>query len=228
MISNVGSNYSSAIMYQSQAKAKAVAEELISQADTDENGTISKTEFAALYQDNESVDSDSIDSLFTEMDSDGDGSVSTTEVTETVGNLLQQLEQQFMLSSTPPPPPPPQEQESAEDLLSSGDSDGDGNLSIAEFSDALQVTGGSDEVNMLAEMFELADTNEDGVVSQEELSIAMEANQPPSFDEENSEITTESSTVEETENIMSLADVLLERFQNSIQNETENYLSLTA
>lgn len=86
--------------------------------------------------------------LFSTMDSDGDGLVTSSEI-------LAYIQTMFTERPSPPPPPPP----SAEDMISALDADGDGGLSLEE-------SGASQE------QFDAADTNQDGIVSQAELEAA--------------------------------------------------------
>jgi hypothetical protein len=68
--------------------------------------------------------------LLTSLDSDGDGSISTTELGDNVQALFDQLRSQLMGTGSGAPPPPP-------------DSNGDGSLSEDEFAAAIQSGPGT-------------------------------------------------------------------------------------
>ena len=85
--------------------------------------------------------------LFSTMDSDSDGLVTSSEI-------LAYIQTMFTERPGPPPPPP-----TAEELITALDADGDGGLSLEE-------SGASQE------QFDAADTNQDGIVSQAELEAA--------------------------------------------------------
>jgi Ca2+-binding EF-hand superfamily protein len=72
--------------------------------------------------------------LLTSLDSDGDGSITSTELGDNVQALFDQLRTQLMGTGFGAPPPPPDPAE----LFSSFDSNGDGSLSEDEFAAAIQ------------------------------------------------------------------------------------------
>jgi Ca2+-binding EF-hand superfamily protein len=77
--------------------------------------------------------------LLTSLDSDGDGSISTTELGDNVQALFDQLRSQLMGTGSGAPPPPPDPAE----LFSGLDSNGDGSLSEDEFAAAIQSGPGT-------------------------------------------------------------------------------------
>ncbi|MBL4899161.1 MAG: EF-hand domain-containing protein [Colwellia sp.] len=220
MINNISSGgYSSMIMQSMQNRmppnAEQMAEDLLSAADTDSNGSISKTEFSAMFSSEESADSSTISGLFTEMDADGDGSVSVSEASDAISNLLQQLQEQRMTSAGMPPPPPPGG--NPEDLMSSADTDEDGSLTIDEFTSALKRSDNEDE-SILAQMFAETDTNGDGIVTQEELTTAMENKQ----NEHSQTASTATSKNSSSEKVSMLVNSLLQQYQLNTQSITSN------
>lgn len=181
MISSVGSSYSAAMMSAQRPRmepdSSKITEDLLAAADTDEDGAISETEFTSLLESNSDADSETISNLFAEMDSDGDGSATSAEIDAAVSSLIQQMQQQGAEGNRPPPPPgaqPPPPPPNAEEVISNGDTDGDGSLNLEEFTEAL---AGNDS-SRLAEMFAEADTDSDGQVSEEELQTAMDNHAP--------------------------------------------------
>ncbi|MGL1959302.1 MAG: EF-hand domain-containing protein [Colwellia sp.] len=221
MINSVSSGgfYPAITQAQSPPNAGQMAEDLLSAADTDNDGSISKAEFNTLVESQNSDSSESISGLFSQMDADGDESVSLDEATEAISSLLQQLQEQRMANQgAMPPPPPPPGGGSAEELLSSADTDEDGGLNIDEFTAALKRSDDEDD-SILAKMFDETDTDGDGIVSQEELQTAMENKQ-------NSQ--TQSSTNTDS-NVSMLVNSLLQQYQQNAANSTnDTTLSIVA
>ena len=226
MISNVSSGGYSPMMQgmhnRMPPNPEQMAEDLLSSADTDSNGAISKKEFTALFSSEETSDSSDINGLFSDLDADGDEAVSLDEATNAVSNLLQQLQEQRMSSDMPPPPPPPpQSSELAEELMSYADTDQDGSLTMDEFSAALQSSENGDE-ETLARIFDETDTDGDGIVTQEELLSAMESKQST-----NAQSSVNSSTAED--NASMVANSLLQQYQQNAMNVASNAsVSITA
>lgn len=75
-------------------------------------------------------------------------------------------------NSAPPPPPEGDTSEASADFISALDSDGDGSLSETEF-----AAGGSGDSSESTEIFDALDTNEDGVVTQDEIEADMKSKQ---------------------------------------------------
>lgn len=215
---SIGGGVSSMMPGMSQNRAgpglSKMAEELLSQADTDNNGAISESEFNALFDGNESADTESLEGLFAQMDSSGDGELGSDETSEALNNLHQQFREIGMM----PPPPPP----SAEELISSGDVDGDNVLDFSEFSSALQSPDGNDDSSILEAMFSEADTNGDGKVTQEELQSAMDSHRP---DAPPAETSADSAN---SKQISRMVEALLEAYQAGTNNEENSLLSALA
>lgn len=164
-------------------------ERLFSKADTDGNGSIDKTELAALMEStsgsNGSSSSVSADELFSQMDGDGDGQITQQEATDAASKLLEDLQSQFMqsgmgaMAGMPPPPPPPEGgsgETDEEDMFSSIDTDGDGNISKAELSAFFEsAPAGNGQAPSVDDIFSRDDSDGDSLISKDEFMAAMEA-----------------------------------------------------
>ncbi len=124
----------------------------------------------------------SLEDLFSSIDSDGDGSVSKTELKSFADSLSSQMQSALLGAQEsdgaqgafgPPPPPPgapPSESKSAADMMSEMDTDGDGTVSAAElkaFGEAHGPKSGKG-AQMAEEAFASADTDGDGKLSSTE------------------------------------------------------------
>lgn len=127
-------------------------------------------------------DAEHAEKVFSAMDTDGDGSVTETEKTafddqmEAQRSAMQFLAQQFGSEQSgsserpagPPPggPPPPGGADSLpsnEDIFAATDSDDDGSITLAEFSDSDGADALSDD--QLSELFSAIDGDGDGEIS---------------------------------------------------------------
>lgn len=142
--------------------------------------------------------------LLTELDTDGDGKVSSSEVDSALSSaqqsgdngkagVLVSLSQNFSgldsdaddsldldeLAAMAPPPPPPG-QTSVEDLFASLDSDSDGEISSDELTSALSSSSTSSD--QASELLSSLDSDDDGSVSESELAAAMMPPPPPPSD----------------------------------------------
>lgn len=215
--SGVSSMMPNASFQRPEMNSEAMAEELVAAADSDGDGAISEAEFSAFHENR--GDSSEIQSLFEQMDESGDGTLSSSEISET----LQQLEQQFREmnmsqnegSQKPmgPPPGPPDVSE----LFSSSDTDGSDTLSFEEFSQSIQSPDGQDNTQRLEEMFAQADSNEDGELTQEELEAAMKENAPPPPQNTDSE-----------EQVSSLIQSILDSYLQTSEQENNLLTDVTA
>lgn len=224
MIDGIGTSGYSASMMSGMRQRMApdpdkISDELLAKADTDNDGIISKSEFSSLFETDESSDSESIDGLFSQMDSDGDGSVTSEEASIAISDLLiQQMQQQGMGNTMPPPPPPP---ESAEDLISSGDTDEDGSLNLAEFTEALTRSGDNDDSSRINSLFQDADADGDGKVTQDELQAAIDNHHSKQTEEDD-------DTISSSDQISNLVQAMLQQYQTNINEETSSILELQA
>lgn len=172
MIGNVGSSVWSTLSQTQSAQrppTKPDAESMFATLDADGDGEVTSTELSAVFG---SEDSDSVTALMSSMDSDESGSISQSELSDSIESVLSQLREQASAQGMPPPPPP------AEEEFAAMDADGDGSISVDELSSAFaaraEATG---ETGPSAEDF-LArfDSDGDGALSEAELA---EAHQPP-------------------------------------------------
>ncbi|MBL8653336.1 MAG: EF-hand domain-containing protein [Alphaproteobacteria bacterium] len=124
----------------------------------------------------------SLEDLFSSIDSDGDGSVSKTELKSFADSLSSQMQSALLGAQEsdgaqgafgPPPPPPgapPSESKSAADMMSEMDTDGDGTVSAAELKAFGEAHGpkSSERAQKAEEAFAAADTDGDGKLSSTE------------------------------------------------------------
>jgi Ca2+-binding EF-hand superfamily protein len=120
----------------------------------------------------------SLEDLFSSIDSDGDGSVSKTELKSFADSLSAQMQSALLGAQESggaqgafgPPPPPPGEGKSAADMMSEMDTDGDGSVSSDELKAFGEAHGpkSSERASKAEEAFASADTDGDGKLSSEE------------------------------------------------------------
>ena len=150
--------------------ASEMASQVFSKLDTRNQGYLEKSDFVSALQTldqgsagKSSSSSASADDLFRALDSDGDGKITKSELTVTLKQVEQQLDQQFqqmrmqggMQAGGMRPPPPPQD---------------DQGLTKDELTTRASEVGGSDSqqadfLNSVAQSFEKADANLDGKVT---------------------------------------------------------------
>ncbi len=120
----------------------------------------------------------SLEDLFSSIDSDGDGSVSKTELKSFADSLSAQMQSALLGAQESggaqgafgPPPPPPGAGKSAADMMSEMDTDGDGSVSADElkaFGEAHGPKSGKG-AQMAEEAFTSADADGDGKLSSAE------------------------------------------------------------
>ncbi len=122
-----------------------------------------------------SLSSEEISSLTGQLedaDSDSDGQVSQDELLAALSSGMQNSQAMAGPGMMAGPPPPPDSGQISAQMISSLDTDGDGSLSQSELGD-------------LSEQLAPADTDSDGLISQDELATAIEA-QMQSLSEEDS------------------------------------------
>ncbi|MGO8022209.1 EF-hand domain-containing protein [Rhizobium leguminosarum] len=126
---------------------------LLSDLDTDGDGSISKDEFVAGRPSD--VTEDQAGTLFDSFDSEGAGSLSVDALTEAMSAEQSQR-------SEGPPPPPPAEDDQSQSLLSDLDTNGDGLVTMDEF-----MAGKPKDVteSQASQLFSLLDTSDTGSLS---------------------------------------------------------------
>lgn len=151
----------------------------VAQLDSDGDGYVSKAEFVTARPSD--VSEDEADTLFDSFDSEGSGSLSVDSLTEAMS--AQQSER-----AEGPPPPPPSDDDDLTSMLSDLDTDGDGQVSKAEF-----VAGRPSDVSeeQAGTLFHSFDSESSGSLSVDTLTEAMSAQQserpegpPPSADDD--------------------------------------------
>lgn len=132
--------------------------DVIDEADTNGDGTVSLAELAASL----GTDEAAVSKAFSKVDSDADGQI-------TVDELDAGLKEAGGRRGPHGPPPPASEV--ASNLLTSTDSDQNGSLSLGEISTAL----GQNDQTALTDAFASLDTNGDGGLGSDELTSAIES-----------------------------------------------------
>jgi Ca2+-binding EF-hand superfamily protein len=156
----------------STASLSEMREKMFNQIDTSGDGSIDKSEFAALAQKNSSS---LVDELFSNMDTDQDSLVSMIEFDSTLAKLEQQMKKgdsgMQAMSGMPPPP---------DKVFDAADTNGDGTVSQDELTALLGEKG--------ADVFSRVDTDGDGLISRTEdetfrakMDEQMKSNAPPDF-----------------------------------------------
>lgn len=216
MISNV-TGYSSIMQQQLQAKQtrkepniSEMSQDMLSKADSDENGALSIEELGLSEE------------SFALVDTDGDGSVTQEELQtlmetgwENKGgdedNVVQELFQ-TLLDGKGGESEASSGSEISDQILTQLDTDGDGVLS-------------QEELGMDDEMFASLDTDEDGTVSSEEFAETMQAQgsmpppPPPSEEEDDSDSLLEALFAEQTS---SISDIKTKISEMSLANQSES------
>ncbi|WP_331691746.1 XopAW family type III secretion system calcium-binding effector [Pseudomonas sp. ZY71] len=165
--------------------------------DSDDSGSLSAEEMTAMAPPppphDQAPDTDLADALISALDSDGDGAISSDELssgltsagsTADSNELFSALDKnkdgtvsqdELTASLTPPPPPPPQI--SSDELFSRLDADGDGSVTATELSSALQTSNStsSTSTDTSAALLKVLDSDSSGGVSSDELKAALQA-----------------------------------------------------
>ena len=139
----------------STASLSEMRERMFNQIDTSKDGSIDKSEFVALAQQNSSS---LVDELFSNMDTDQDSLVSMIEFDATLAKLEQQMKKgdsgMQAMSGMPPPPPPPDQ------VFDTADANSDGSVTQDELTAVLG--------DKAADVFSKVDTDGDGKISRTE------------------------------------------------------------
>jgi Ca2+-binding EF-hand superfamily protein len=165
--------------------------------DSDDSGSLSAEEMTAMAPPpppphDQAPDTDLADALISALDTDGDGAISSDELssgltsagsTADSNELFSALDKnkdgtvsqdELTASLTPPPPPPPQI--NSDELFSQLDADGDGSVTATELSSALQTNNGtsSTSTDTSAALLKVLDSDSSGGVSSDELKAALQ------------------------------------------------------
>ena len=183
-----------------------------SDLDSDSSGSLSSEEMAAMApppppSQDQAPNTELADALIKALDTDGDGVVSSDELSNGLSsagssadskeifsaldkNQDGSVSQEEMAAALAPPPPPPQ-QVSSEELFSQLDTDGDGSITTSELSSALQASNSSTtSTDSSAALLKVLDSDNSGGVSSDELKAALQAgrDQPSTASSEKSEL----------------------------------------
>lgn len=171
----------------------------VQRADTDDNNAISLDEFLSAGQkvpggkNDQAEGTDKAKALFAKIDTDGDNSLSTSELDSYEQKLVAELQAaltqlQELLGQTdgdqPPPPPPPHSRPSLSEDFETIDADANGSVTKDELA-AHFVAKGMDETKAAAraeKLIEKADTSGDGELNSDEATAFDEARRA-SFEE---------------------------------------------
>jgi Ca2+-binding EF-hand superfamily protein len=165
--------------------------------DSDDSGSLSAEEMTAMAPPpppphDQAPDTDLADALISALDTDGDGAISSDELssgltsagsTADSNELFSVLDKnkdgtvsqdELTASLTPPPPPPPQI--NSDELFSQLDTDGDGSVTATELSSAVQTNNTSSTItDTSAALLKVLDSDSSGGVSSDELKAALQA-----------------------------------------------------
>ncbi|MNI39544.1 EF hand [compost metagenome] len=167
MIGSISSNYSNytSSTTSNSARNQQLQKDLLAKLDSNSDGTVDQNELkSVLSQQTDDGLLVNLSKNFTDLDSDGSGSLSGEE----------------MAVMAPPPPPPGDEAPNtdlADALINVLDADGDGNISSDELSSALQASNSnsSTSTDTSAALLKALDSDSSGGVSSDELKAALQA-----------------------------------------------------
>ncbi|MNS49798.1 EF hand [compost metagenome] len=184
MIGSISSNYSNytSSTTSNSARNQQLQKDLLAKLDSNSDGTVDQNELkSVLSQQTDDGLLVNLSKNFTDLDSDGSGSLSGEE----------------MAVMAPPPPPPGDEAPNtdlADALISALDADGDGTISSDELSSALQASNSnsSTSTDTSAALLKALDSDSSGGVSSDELKAALQAGR-----EQNTNSSSDQSSVNE-------------------------------
>jgi Ca2+-binding EF-hand superfamily protein len=167
MIGSISSNYSNytSSTTSNSTRNQQLQKDLLAKLDSNSDGTVDQNELkSVLSQQTDDGLLVNLSKNFTDLDSDGSGSLSGEE----------------MAVMAPPPPPPGDEAPNtdlADALISALDADGDGTISSDELSSALQASNSnsSTSTDTSTALLKALDSDSSGGVSSDELKAALQA-----------------------------------------------------
>lgn len=175
MLSGVSSAYSSAgrmtQMRPPESRADRAAE-LFKRVDQNGDGGVDQAEFsewAAKMAERDGATAVDATAAMAEMDQDGDGLLSQTELDSGMPALMEQM------GGAPPPPPPPENGTGGvTDLFAALDESGDGAVDETGLSALLETLASSESTESdVTSLFSAANVDGDGLLSQDELLSAL-------------------------------------------------------
>jgi Ca2+-binding EF-hand superfamily protein len=217
--------------------ASQLASNLFNKLDTQNKGYLEKSNFqSALSSATSSSDSTTeVDDVFEQLDSNGDGKVTETEVSSVLANILNKNQNSTGMGQGPGgpggpggPPPPPQGEDTG--------------FTKEELSSQLKEIGSSDDkrsslISNVVNNFEAADANEDGKVTAAE---AMAYDQKNSVEASSSAQSSAKTSTDATnpnnqanndeivQQVMKIISAYMVQQSGSFQSESTTSLSVTA
>lgn len=180
-ISSNYSNYTSTNSTSNSARSQQFQKDLLARLDSNTDGTVDQDELeSALSQKSDDGLLVSLSKNFTDLDSDGSGSLSSEE----------------MATMAPPPPPPGDmapNTDLADALIGALDADGDGVISSDELSTGLSsasTSNSSTSTDTSAALLKALDSDSSGDVGSDELKAALQAGR-----QQNTDSTTDQASV---------------------------------
>jgi len=188
--------------------------------DSDSSGNLSSEEMAAMAppppsQHDQPPGTELADALISALDADGDGAISSDELSNGLSNAGSSADSKEIfsaldknedgtvskdeLAASLTPPPPPSQQVSGDALFSQLDTDSDGSVTATELSSALQASNStsSTSTDTSATLLKMLDSDSSGGVSSDELKAALQAGR-----EKDSDSSTDQFNVNEVLNKM--------------------------
>jgi Ca2+-binding EF-hand superfamily protein len=172
----MSSCYSSYASTQTRASdTSKLQQQLFSKVDSNGDKSIDQTELTSFLDYVGEKTGSTIDSAaaLKALDSDGNGSISETELQDNASALFDQLKTQLMSSQMGSAPPPPPKGDSSE-MFSSIDTDGDGSISKTELESFVSSRSGeSGKGPSVDDILARDDADGDGSISSTEFEDAM-------------------------------------------------------
>lgn len=207
-----------------------MAQNLFSKLDTQNQGYIEKSDLqSALTQPSDSSASSNVDELFSQLDGDGDGKVTQQEFSDSLKQLMDQLDSQMqamrmrdgMQAGGMPPPPPP------------SDGSGDTGFTKEELTSQLTEIGTSDSkraslISNILENFSDADTDGNGRVDFKE-AMALDSASSANADTQGTASGTDTGNEAQNARVMAQILRLVKAYGlDSAGSQTSTGLSVTA